>query len=102
MTNTQKYCIMNYTEYKGVLNILLYIVNFIVLFMQKYHFSTIMIGKIGNSENSYLKKHKEQVIIMMETIFYMYITIPIVQELSTNILQGTDSTFLYVQYNNRL
>lgn len=90
-----------YTEYKGGLNILLCIVNFIFSVIR----NNLLLEQIKNSEKSNLKKHKGKVIFMIKGLNKMFILFSIAQISSMIILQGTDSMFLYLQYlkaNNRL
>ena len=105
MTNIQKYCIINYTEYKGVLNILLCIVNLIFSSIRNLLLLDQITPKIENWNVSFLKENKGKVIIMIKILKTMFALGIITQGISTFILRGTDSTFLYVQYfktNNRL
>ncbi len=105
MTNIQKYCIINYTEYKGVLNILLCIVNLIFSSIRNHLLLDQITPKIENCNVSFLKENKGKVIIMIKILNTMFALGIITQGISTFILRGTDSTFLYVQYfktNNRL
>ena len=89
MTNIQKYCIINYTEYKGVLK--LGNVSIIDFFSLMWVYSVPV--EIVNYSNNFEKDYKEKV-SNMKKIFKKFLAFLF-------ILQGI-SMVLYVQYNNRL
>ena len=81
-----------------MLNILLCIVNLIFSSVRNHLLLDQITAKIENCKVSFLKENKGKVILMIKILNTMLALGIITQGISTFILRGADSMFLYVQY----
>ena len=81
-----------------MLNLFLCIVNLIYLSIRNHLLLDQITPKIENCKISFLKENKGKVIIMIKILNIILPIGIITQGISTFILQGTNPTFLYIQY----
>ena len=81
-----------------MLNLFLCIVNLIYSSIRNHLLLDQITAKIENCKISFLKENKEKVITMIKILNIILAIGIITQGISTFILQGADSMFLYIQY----